>query len=238
MRLIVGPLPAAVYWRRRAMVLGALLVAVLMITLMVRGTGSGGAQQPSANGTTASAGVSPASAAGQPGPSPSASPSDSVITPVSELPPSPSPDAEGEGQGEGETDPNACTDAEIKVTAKPAQTTLKRGNDLLITLLIKNTSNRTCTRDVGADLQELRILKSTEKVWSSDDCGGPRGHEVRSFPPAHERSYTVVWNGHSSSACEKSIKRVPDGPVPAAGEYRLYARVGTAISASVTLKLS
>ncbi|GIG02567.1 hypothetical protein Cci01nite_76600 [Catellatospora citrea] len=234
----MGPLPAAVYWRRRAMVLGALLVAVLMITLMVRGTGSGGAQQPSANGTTASAGVSPASAAGQPGPSPSASPSDSVITPVSELPPSPSPDAEGEGQGEGETDPNACTDAEIKVTAKPAQTTLKRGNDLLITLLIKNTSNRTCTRDVGADLQELRILKSTEKVWSSDDCGGPRGHEVRSFPPAHERSYTVVWNGHSSSACEKSIKRVPDGPVPAAGEYRLYARVGTAISASVTLKLS
>lgn len=238
MRLIVGPLPAAVYWRRRAMVLGALLVAVLMITLMVRGTGSGGAQQPSANGTAASAGVSPASAAGQPGPSPSASPSDSVITPVSELPPSPSPDAEGEGEGEGENDPNACTDAEIKVTAKPAQTTLKRGSDLLITLLIKNTSNRTCTRDVGADLQELRILKSTEKVWSSDDCGGPRGHEVRSFPPAHERSYTVVWNGHSSSACEKSIKRVPDGPVPPAGEYRLYARVGTAISASVTLKLT
>ncbi|WP_144119693.1 hypothetical protein [Catellatospora sichuanensis] len=240
MRLIVGPLPAAVYWRRRAMVLGALLVAVLMITLVVRGTGSGGAQQPSANGTPSSAGVSPASAAGVPGGSPAASPSDGVITPVSELPPSPSADAEGpgEGEGDGETDPNACTDAEIKVTAKPAQTTLKRGNDLLITLLIKNTSNRTCSRDVGADLQELRILKSTEKVWSSDDCGGPRGHEVRSFPPAHERSYTVVWNGHSSSACEKSIKRVPDGPVPAAGEYRLYARVGTAISASVTLKLT
>ena len=39
----MGPLPAAVYWRRRAMVLGALLVAVLMITLVVRGTGSGGA---------------------------------------------------------------------------------------------------------------------------------------------------------------------------------------------------
>lgn len=239
MRLIVGPLPAAVYWRRRAMVLGALLAAVLMITLMVRGTGSGGAQQPSANGTPTS-GASPASAAGQPAGTPSTSPTDGVITPVSELTPSPTADAEGEGEGEGEgeTDPNACADAEIKVTAKPAHTTLKRGSDLLITLLIKNTSNRTCTRDVGADLQELRILKSTEKVWSSDDCGGPRGHEVRSFPPAHERSYTVVWNGHSSSACEKSIKRVPDGPVPAAGEYRLYARVGTAISPSVTLKLT
>ncbi|WP_155369483.1 hypothetical protein [Catellatospora vulcania] len=235
MRLIVGPLPAAVYWRRRAMVLGALLAAVLMITLVVRGTGSGGAQQPTANGTSSSAGASPASAAAG---DPTASPTDGVIAPASELTPSPTADPEGEGSGDGETDPNACTDAEIKVTAKPTQTTLKRGNDLLITLLIKNTSNRTCTRDVGADLQELRILKSTEKVWSSDDCGGPRGHEVRSFPPAHERSYTVVWNGHSSSACEKSIKRVPDGPVPAAGEYRLYARVGTAISPSVTLKLT
>ncbi|GAA2353203.1 hypothetical protein Cme02nite_27310 [Catellatospora methionotrophica] len=236
MRLIVGPLPAAVYWRRRAMVLGALLVAVLMITLAVRGTGSGGAQQPSANGMSTGAGVSPVSA--QPAPTAAASPSDGIITPVSELPPSPSADVAGEGEGDGETDPNACTDSEIKVTAKPAQATLKRGADLLITLLIKNTSNRTCTRDVGADLQELRILKGTEKVWSSDDCGGPRGHEVRSFPPAHERSYTVVWNGHASSACEKSIKRVPDGPVPAAGEYRLYARVGTAISGSVTLKLT
>ncbi|MFC7243588.1 hypothetical protein ACFQO7_13980 [Catellatospora aurea] len=238
MRLIVGPLPAAVYWRRRAMVLGTLLAAVLMITLVVRGTGSGGAQQPTANGTPTSAGASPASAAGEPLASPAASPTDGVITPVSELTPSPTSAGEDEGEGEGEVDPNACTDTEIKVTAKPAQTSLKRGSDLLITLLIKNVSQRTCTRDVGADLQELRILKSTEKVWSSDDCGGPRGHEVRSFPPAHERSYTVVWNGHSSSACEKSIKRVPDGPVPAAGEYRLYARVGTAISASVTLKLT
>lgn len=237
MRLIVGPLPAAVYWRRRAMVLGALLAAVLMITLVVRGTGSGGAQQPTANGTPTT-GASPASAAVEPAGTPTASPTDGVITPVSELTPSPTGAPEGEGEGEGEVDPNACTDTEIKVTAKPAQTSLKRGSDLLITLLIKNVSQRTCTRDVGADLQELRILKSTEKVWSSDDCGGPRGHEVRSFPPAHERSYTVVWNGHSSSACEKSIKRVPDGPVPAAGEYRLYARVGTAISASVALKLT
>jgi hypothetical protein len=223
----VGPLPAAVYWRRRAMVLGALLAAVLMITLVVRGAG-GGAQTPAAHSATPRPTASIA---------PSPSPSDSAITPVSALTPTPS--AEGETPGENtEVDPNACTDTELKVTAKPAQTTLKRGTDLYITLLIKNVSDRTCTRDVGADLQELRILKSTEKIWSSDDCGGPKGHEVRQFPPDHERSYTVIWNGKSSSACEKSIKRVPDGPVPAAGEYRLYARVGTAVSASVTLKLT
>jgi hypothetical protein len=212
------------------MVLGALLVVVLMVTLAVR-TGSGGAQNPSAVNSpaqpTASAEAEPSA---QPEPSPTP---DEVIAPASEV--SASPSAAGEG---AETDPALCTDSEIKVTAKPAQTTLKRGADLYITLLVKNTSKRTCTRDVGADMQELRVLKSTEKIWSSDDCGGPRGHEVRQFPPNHERSYTVVWNGKSSSACEKTIKRVPDGPVPPAGEYRLYARVGTAISPSVALKLT
>lgn len=235
MRLIVGPLPAAVYWRRRAMVLGALLVAVLMVTLVVRGTGSGGAQNAASSSTSATPGGSAA-----PSVAPEASPTpDGVIVPASEVTASPTAEpGSGAGDGDGEVDPAQCTDAEIKVTAKPADASLKRGTDLLITLLIKNVSKRTCTRDVGADLQELRILKSTEKIWSSDDCGGPRGHEVRQFPPNHERSYTVVWNGKSSSACEKSIKRVPDGPVPPAGEYRLYARVGTAISASVTLKLT
>lgn len=226
MRLIVGPLPAAVYWRRRAMVLGALLAVVLMVTLAVRGTGSGGAQNTAATSSpTVSAPATEPSVAASPSP-------DDVIAPASEVSASPST-----AETETEADPEQCTDSEIKVTAKAAQTTLKRGADLYITLLVKNVSERTCTRDVGADMQELRILKSTEKIWSSDDCGGPKGHEVRQFPPNHERSYTVVWNGKSSSACEKTAKRVPDGPVPPAGEYRLYARVGTAISPSVTLKL-
>ncbi|WP_203745801.1 hypothetical protein [Catellatospora bangladeshensis] len=227
MRLIVGPLPAAVYWRRRAMVLGALLVAVLMVTLAVRGAGSGGAQNTAATSSATPTAALSAEPSAEPSPSP-----DDVIAPASEVSASPSTAAT-----ETETDPEQCTDSEIKVTAKAAKTTLQRGEDLYITLLVKNVSKRTCTRDVGADMQELRILKSTEKIWSSDDCGGPKGHEVRQFPPNHERSYTVIWNGKSSSACEKTAKRTPDGPVPPAGEYRLYARVGTAISPSVILKL-
>ncbi|MBV1853466.1 hypothetical protein [Catellatospora tritici] len=225
MRLIVGPLPAAVYWRRRAIVLGAVLLAVLMISLVVRGTSSGGAQN------NAAATVSPEpSLAQSPSPEPSPSPTDDTIVPASELSPSPSPSLV--------TDPGQCGDDEIKVTAKPAQTSLKRGAELYITLLIKNVGKRTCLRDVGADLQELRILDGTTKVWSSDDCGGPRGHEVRQFPPNHERAYTVIWNGHASTACAKTMKRTPDGPVPDAGDYQLFGRVGTAISHAVTLKLS
>ncbi|MDI1465118.1 hypothetical protein QEZ54_29525 [Catellatospora sp. KI3] len=225
MRLIVGPLPAAVYWRRRAIVLGAVLLAVLMISLVARGTGSDGAR----TNTAATASPEP-SLAEPPSPEPSPSPSDDTIVPASDLSPSPSPSPV--------TDPEQCGDHEIKVTAKAAQTSLKRGTELYITLLIKNVGRRTCLRDVGADLQELRLLDGTTKVWSSDDCGGPRGHEVRQFPPNHERAYTVIWNGHASTACAKTMKRTPDGPIPDAGDYQLFGRVGTAISHAVTIKLT
>ncbi|GHJ46428.1 hypothetical protein Cs7R123_37700 [Catellatospora sp. TT07R-123] len=207
------------------MVLGAVLLAVLMISLVVRGTSSDGAK----TNTAATSSPEPTDAA-EPSPEPSPSPSDSTIVPASDVSPSPEPSSAA--------DPGECTDTEIKVTAKPAQNAIKRGAELYITLLIKNVGKRTCARDVGADLQELRIVDGTTKVWSSDDCGGPRGHEVRQFPPGHERAYTVIWNGHASSACAKTMKRTPDGPVPDAGDYQLFGRVGTAIGHAVTLKLT
>jgi hypothetical protein len=226
MRLIVGPLPAAVYWRRRAIVLGALLLAVLMTSYACVATAKSGASRPS--GTTATSSKSPPAATGTGQPAESSSPQ--VIAPAAEVTPTATP--------EPTLDPNLCTDDELKVTAVPARTSLAQGDELNITLLIKNTSNRSCSRDVGADLQELRIVQGTEKIWSSDDCGGLRGHELRQFPVGHERSYSAFWNGKSSSACAKSMKRTPDGPVPPAGEYTIIGRVGTDLSSPVTIKLT
>jgi hypothetical protein len=88
-------------------------------------------------------------------------------------------------------------------------------------------------------MQELRIVLGTEKLWSSDDCGGLTGSDVRQFPPNLERSYEVIWNGHSSSACSATQKRTPTGPTPTPGtEYQLLGRVGTDLSEPVTLKFS
>lgn len=224
MRLIVGPLPAAIYWRRRAMLLGALLIAVLMIAYACS---SGGVDPAAQVGASSTAPAAPARSA-----APTAKPSDGVIAPIGEVSASPTPTA-----AISATNSDLCTDNEIRVTPRPERTTMPRGATLTITLLIKNVSNRTCSRDVGADLQELRILQGTEKIWSSDDCGGLHGHELRQFPPGHERSYSVVWNGKSSSACAKTLKRTPDGPVPHADEYQLYGRVGTHLSSPVTLTL-
>ena len=131
-----------------------------------------------------------------------------------------------------------CTDAELKVTPVPAKTAVTQGTEILIRLLIKNISARTCSRDVGADMQELRIVLGTERVWSSDDCGGPTGTDVRVFPPNHERSYEVVWNGNSSTSCSITIKADAPGPPPSPGDYQLFGRVGTDLSDPVTLKIT
>src|SRR5215218_9543590 len=119
MRLVVGPLPASVYWRRRVMVLAGALLGVLIVVYSCNASGK----------------TSPASA---PSPTPVAS-----SKPAS----SPSPTAQAPATPAAVVSPTAtvavaaadiCTDAEISVKAVPAKTTMAAGTEVQITLLIKN----------------------------------------------------------------------------------------------------
>ncbi len=220
MRLVVGPLPASVYWRRRAMVLGGALLGVLIV---VYSCNVAGKTSPAATPTISATPQSKPSLTPSPTPPPATTQA-AVNSPTSTV--------------AAVVDANTCTDAEISVKAVAPKTSLPKGTEVQITLLIKNISNRQCTRDVGADQQELRIVFGTEKVWSSDDCDGPTGTDVRSLPPNHERSYFAKWNGKSSSVCSASAKHTPAGPAPEAGEYQLIGRVGTDLSDPVTLKIT
>ena len=228
MRLTVGPLPAAVYWRRRAVVLGA----VLLLALAVSYTCSG--PPPTATSGASRSPSPPAS----PQTNPSLQPADLI---------SASPSADGlagspsalPSFGDPSVDPRACTDSEIRVTAKPTSTSVGRGQDVLIYLYIKNISDRACTRDIGPDLQELRIVLGADKVWSSDDCGTARGSSIRNFLPNFEVSFNVDWNGKMSTTCSGTgSNRAPAGAVPDPGRYQVLGRVGTAQSKPVTLTIS
>ncbi|MFC3503165.1 hypothetical protein ACFOOK_19600 [Micromonospora krabiensis] len=242
MRLTVGPLPPAVYWRRRAVVLGAGLL--FLIVLLYSCTGSGNGDDNPRAGSTSSAGPGPTG---------------SVLTPQTGAPPSAEPSsAEPSGAPEGEqtastaasssppeappvapaaggSDDGSCTDAEISVipVAKPA--TVQRGAPVDLQLKIKNTSDRTCSRDVGADLQELFIKSGAEKIWSSDTCGTGKGSDVQSFTPNFERSYQIAWNGQDSSRCANGVA---NGPNPPGGSYQVFARVGTKLSEPVKLTIT
>ncbi|SNT62025.1 hypothetical protein SAMN05421812_113279 [Asanoa hainanensis] len=231
MRLTVGPLPSAVYWRRRAIVLGA---AVVVIFLIVQSC-SGGDASSVGNGKN---GQSSAPAA-DPKPTvtilrPHTDPPEQQTTPQNEEPPPTNP-APRTGEAAPPPDDGSCTDAEMLITPVPEVTSAARGSMIAIRLRIKNTGKRTCSRDVGADQQELYIKKGAAKVWSSDTCGNVKGSDVQPFTPNFEREYRVDWNGKDVSKCADNLA---DGPVPAAGDYQVFGRLATKTSNPVKLTLN
>jgi hypothetical protein len=93
-------------------------------------------------------------------------------------------------------------------------------------------SNRSCTRDLGADAQELYLHDSTKtKVWSSDACDPRHGNDVRTFGPGIETEFWNLWDGTvTSGGC---ANRKP----PPVGKYELVARLATKLSDPAPLEL-
>jgi hypothetical protein len=257
MRTTVGSLPPAVYWRRRAVVLGAVLLVVILWFVACSG-GNGNNDKNHGLGKSSSAPTTQPSSA-----TPSDNPSFADAAPGGGGPSLPAPgditshqpslgDGTGDGAGNGTgtgssgTGPDGtnanvgaptgttCADSEIAVAPVPNATTVKRGAAVTLRLTVKNISARTCSRDVGADPQELYIDQAARKYWSSDTCSNTHGSDVRQFAPGTEREYTVTWNGRQSSTCSGTVAA---GPAPPAGQYAIRGRIGTKISNPVTLTI-
>ncbi|MBB4959519.1 hypothetical protein [Micromonospora polyrhachis] len=213
MRLTVGPLPPAVYWRRRAVVLGA---GILFLIVLLYSCGGPGDSKPAAKESPSAGpavGSKPTAALT---PETGAPPGDDV-QPTSAGDPTPSAGAPDPG---GVT----CTDAEVSVVPAASNATVQRGVTIVFKIKIKNVSSRSCTLDVGADIQEIYLKLGAETVWSSDTCGTAKGNNVKTFPPAHEETFEVPWNGKASNKCTNGFA---DGEVVRAGEYQLFGRLGT-----------
>lgn len=239
MRLTVGPLPSAVYWRRRAVVLGAVLLFLIVLLYSCSGsepesgTSGDGQQKPEA-GSTATPQATGTPATPQTGtPAPEGSTAPVGAAPTGGTAPTdaaPLPDAPV-------VDDGTCTDTELTVTAAVSPTAAVRGVTVDLQLKIRNRSERTCSRDVGAAVQELFIKSGADTIWSSDKCGTATGtgNDVQSFTPGFERSYQLGWNGRDSTRCADGVAA---GPNPPAGTYQVFARVGTKLSAPVRLTVT
>ena len=217
MRLTVGPLPAAVYWRRRGVVLVGLAMPILIIWYAFSGpdgsANTAAAPTPTVSGSTAP----PSTAVASPSPT-TASPSASAFTlPVA-----------------GATGP--CTDVETEVTATAAAAEVTRGQPVALTIKIKNISGRSCVRDVGADVQELLLKDGDTTIWSSDDCGANHGQDLKQFTPGFEISYTRTWTGLLSrggnNTVDCTLTLAPDPKV-----YQLTARLDRKVSTPFALTI-
>ena len=217
MRLTVGPLPAAVYWRRRAVVLVGLAIVVLIVSYACGGPSSSGAQNTAATDPPTTTPPHPFVPSPTPTPTPSPTPTAfSLVTSAANGP---------------------CTDDEIELIATADQSTVAPKQTVQVTLKIKNISGRTCSRDVGADAQELRLQDASGIVWSSDDCNPRHGVDVRSYPPGKQDTFTLTWSGLRSRS-GTGAPECSGTTGPAVGVYDLVARLDKKFSSPFALKIA
>jgi hypothetical protein len=216
MKLTVGPLPAGVYWRRRAIIGGALLIVLMLLWAQCSGPDPkrtpASAQSPSAGATA------------------TANPTPTVQTPTTGDPVTSAP-ASSSAPAVASTLP-VCADADLSLAAAPEQAMQFRGAYLKFTLKIKNVSARECTRDLGADHQELYLQVGALKMWSSDHCDAPHGSQPTTLKPSIEVSFSTTWNGKASN--NGCVNR----EIPPAGKYELVGRLATKFSAPVQVQLT
>ncbi len=226
MRLTVGPLPAAVYWRRRAVV----FVGIAMVVLVVTYSCGGPDQQVDAHGARASS----------TSPTPQPGPATTVLRPTVPNEPAkvtPTPTA-FVLPATGQTGP--CTDAELRITVRASTTSAAPGGSVPVTIEIKNVSTRECGRDIGADVQELRLVDAAKTLmWSSDDCSPNKGHNVRRFAAGQKATFTLTWPGRRSRTGTGSVTCSGGAPAPAAGaDYQLIARLDQLVSDPFGLRIT
>ena len=176
----VGPEQPQVYWRRRVMLA---LVALITLVVIVRSL-TGGSDTAVAVATSTPVASQPVAT-----PAPSlevASPTPETIQPTADptVPP----------VGEGE-----CSDADTSIRVLVDRETTAVGEGVHIKMIVKNTSDKTCKRDVGSGANEVTVISGPALIWSTDHCNASTDKNLVELTPGQEWSVKVVWIGKQTA---------------------------------------
>ncbi|MFI6432179.1 hypothetical protein [Rhodococcus oryzae] len=230
-----GPLPPEIYWRRRALAIGAGVVALILFVWIVTSLGGGG-DDPEAEAAAASSSQSSTSS-GQ------AAPSSAGDTGGSG---SGSGEASASGSGSGgsggdtavsgsvsggaasSSSPSAvpagqCPDQSLAIKASSNQPNYPAGQEPQFGIVVTNIGSATCERDLGAGMQQVLVysLDGQQRIWSNTDCFPNTAPDIRSLKPGEQAAFTVKWSGATSEpGCT-----APRNPV-GAGAYTVVGQLG------------
>jgi hypothetical protein len=129
----------------------------------------------------------------------------------------------------------ACTDAEISLTTAVSPSPGSYGGVITLTLIVRNTADHACLRDVGSGPQELQVRQGATVVWSSDACGTPQASDVRAFGPNIESRFWRSWNTYRVAPydCDPPAGAMPAEP----GSYQVVARLDTKLSEPLSFEI-
>ncbi|PZE86898.1 hypothetical protein [Curtobacterium sp. MCBD17_032] len=214
----VGPERPAVYWRRRALVLGVVLLVVVVVVLIVVGRGNG------APGAGAGAGASGTPSATAAAPAGSSAPPSSARS--SSTPPSSAPSSSAPARKDGA----ACAEDQIVLTPVLDERVYAATDDPQIAMTIENTGSNSCHMDLGSAQQVLTITSGAEQYWSSKDCQtGGTSQDVTLKAGQELTTPAITWDRtrSSSTTCDAARAAVPAG----GASYHLQVAVGEIESA-------
>ncbi|QBX54949.1 hypothetical protein EXE58_05425 [Nocardioides seonyuensis] len=183
-----GPLPARVYWVRRAIVLGIPLVLVVVLARVLGGSADGKDPEQATRAsapTTPSAGSSAPSLAG-----PTAPAAATGRKGRKKAKPAPPPEpvlAEPTGP---------CTHDDIVIT--PTLTTAAGGADVPITLNVRTQETEACTWQASADTMAVTITSGSDHIWSLRECPTSIAASDVVVRRAVDALVTVTWNARRS----------------------------------------
>ena len=222
----VGKLPAAVYWRRRAVLLVVLLAVLgggawLALTLLsARDTASGASSAPASRPVPALEQVVPSLEAVAT-PTPPLVPT-SAATTVAAASTVPAPVPGG-----------PCTDDMISLEVRTPGTA-GVGSKPTFELVVTNVSAVPCVRARDKGLQEFLLLDSAgNRIWGSNDCFPEASSDPRTLAPGETVTVPVVWGGLTSEPTCAAPRSNPP-----AGSYLVRGRLDTKISADVPFTLT
>ncbi|MFE3001852.1 hypothetical protein ACFXG4_43600 [Nocardia sp. NPDC059246] len=216
-----GPLPPEIYWRRRAVAIGAMVLGLALVIwvpfALLKG---GGDHKTDAKATTSSAAATTkAASSSASAPEPSAAKPSAAAAPTA-IPPA----ALG-----------LCPDQSLAVKVTVGQPTYRVGEQPQFGIVITNISSAACERDMGSGLQLVQVqsLDGQRRLWSSTDCYPDGTPDLHTLAPGQQAAFTVTWSGATSQPnCSGDRVPVPAGP------YTVVAQLGSVRSAPEPFNLA
>ncbi|QNG17387.1 hypothetical protein G4H71_07745 [Rhodococcus triatomae] len=233
-----GPLPPEIYWRRRALALGAIVLALILVVWLIvslRGgseTAEAGTTGVEVDATPTSVSASATSSAnsgsgsggsgGGSGSSDDDRDDDSETTATSETSSTPAPPVA----------PGQCADQSLAIKVSRDKPTYPAGEEPTFTTIITNIGDAQCDRDLGSGFQQVLVysLDGNRRLWSNTDCFPQTEPDVRSLAPGEQAVFNVKWSVKTSTPeCvdQPEPVREPVGP----GAYTVVGQIGELRSA-------
>jgi|tagenome__1003787_1003787.scaffolds.fasta_scaffold20244290_1 hypothetical protein len=202
----VGSQPPSVYWRRRLVVLGTVVVLLVLIAMTLKVISSGTDDPAGAQGTPQSSAAKTSGAKSLPHSSPAKRTSSSRST------------ARSSRSSSTAAAPPSCASKQLAVSAVTGKSGYQVGDHPVLQLQVMNTGKVPCVQDLADKQVELKVYNGESRVWGSHDCKVQPGTAPRTLGPNTPVRVAITWSGLSSRpGCAGTRQRV------GAGTYTLYA---------------